>query len=265
MFAKFKITSDEVNKLQNRIGNILLLDQVKTEESFYKDILKIALGQDGVLDGTELQKMNFPSLLPNYHFFISYSHKDEEVALYLASYLKNKCGLNCFLDSTVWHSADGLLKQIDNKYCVNLDGQTYSYKKRNFSTSHVHAMLSMAMLEVIDRSDCCIVLDSDNSFNLEEGIKRYTYSPWLYEEISFMNNIQIKKPLWLNRLLERRMYSEGGQVICGSEDLQLKVKYHANLESFYHLTEQDLYQLKGEEVSGLMKLFVGKHILTLKS
>lgn len=79
--------------------------------SFYNDIVTKVLENDGVLDGSQLQNLNFPSLQDNYHVFISYSHNDEELALYLASYLQNNCGLNCF-DVYIPHSLLSCLNKL---------------------------------------------------------------------------------------------------------------------------------------------------------
>ena len=49
--------------------------------------------------------------------FISHSHKDEDLALALAGWLKVSFGLTAFIDSCVWGYANDLLKMIDYKYC----------------------------------------------------------------------------------------------------------------------------------------------------
>lgn len=108
--------------------DIQLLSQTRTNEEFYRDILNIAMGDDGIIDGSKLQKLDFPSVQKEYDVFISYSHNDEDLALYLASWLSNYCGLSCFLDSTVWHGADDLLKVIDDKYCLEPNKKTIIIK-----------------------------------------------------------------------------------------------------------------------------------------
>lgn len=108
--------------------DIQLLSQTRTNEEFYRDILNIAMGDDGIIDGSKLQKLDFPSVQKEYDVFISYSHNDEDLALYLASWLSNYCGLSCFLDSTVWHGADDLLNVIDDKYCLEPNKKTIIIK-----------------------------------------------------------------------------------------------------------------------------------------
>jgi hypothetical protein len=106
----------------------------------------------GVVNGTKLSEHWFPTVKAD--IFISHSHTDEDEALRCASWLKDTFELDAFIDSSVWGYADDLLKQIDNDYCLNQGGETYSYEKRNGSTSHVHMMLATALSEMIDRTEC---------------------------------------------------------------------------------------------------------------
>jgi len=261
MFSKFKINSESIRQLKEQNGEILLVRQSEVNDAFYNDIVTAVIGKNGVLDGSKLQSLNFPSLRDNYDVFISYSHNDKDFALYLVSYLQRICRLNCFLDSTVWHSADKLLKRIDDMYCQNEDGNSYNYTKRNFSTSHVHAMLSMAMHDIINRSECCIVLNSENSFTLQEGIDNATFSPWLYEEVTLMKGMKVDIPSRLRLGQERRSYSMGGQIICESAMPELQVKYTVDLNMFPNLNVTDLSNLENQGVSGLDILYRSKGIL----
>lgn len=260
MFTKFKISKTSINNLKGEIGKITLLNQATTESNFYNDILNYATGNNGVIDGTRLQNLNLPSVLSAYDVFISYSHNDEAEALYLASWLNNYCGLSCFLDSTVWHSADALLKVIDDKYCYQEESKTYNYNKRNFSTSHIHAMLTMAMHGVIQKSECCIAIDSDQSYPIRDGIDTCTLSPWIYEEVAFITHMRPTLPLrYKNSTL--RLFSQGGHICEAREQQELKVKYHVNLEAFPSITSRDLLAMRGQGQEGLDQLYKGKGLL----
>lgn len=68
------------------------------------------------------------------------------------------------------------------------------YAKRNFTTSHIHALLSMSLLKVISESSYCIFIESTESLNLAKLGKKKTFSPWLYEEIEYMKTLAPKEP-----------------------------------------------------------------------
>ena len=262
MFTKFKITKTAIRSLMDEVGKINLLDQTKTRENFYNDILKYSTGEDGIIDGSKLQSLNLPSISKEYDLFISYSHNDEEYALFLASWLNNYCGLSCFLDSTIWHSANALLKVIDDEYCYQPDSKTYNYSKRNFSTSHIHAMLTMAMHDVINRSECCIAIDSDQSYPIKNGIETCTLSPWIYEEVAFITQMKPTLPTRYSNFT-LRLFSDGGQICEAREQRELKVKYNVNLNDFPSLSITDLKTLQ-QGKKGLDQVYKDKRILRLQ-
>lgn len=100
------------------------------------------------IDVGTLQEKLFP--INQFDVFISHSHKDYVVAQNLKHWLEEHLGLESFLDSDVWGSADAILKQIDNsdfvKHGTNeQNGISYSYADRNLTTSYVYVMLCNAM------------------------------------------------------------------------------------------------------------------------
>lgn len=208
MFVPLRIKKSEIVALKRRNGVLLYPRPKEASDVFYEAILESVTDQNGVIDGSNLQGMTFPFDSLNYDVFISYSHNDEAEAMYLATLLRKK-GLKVFLDSTVWYSADGLLDAIDKKNSWADDNIHYDTTKRNFSTSHVHAMLSMAMLEAIRRSECCLFIESPHSLTLKSGIETHTLSPWIYEEATFINNMQPSLP---PRMVgpQIKMFCEGG-------------------------------------------------------
>lgn len=100
-------------------------------------------------------------------------------------------------------SADRLLKEIDDIKCKKTDG-TYDYQKRNLTTSHVHAMLTSAIMQVMDLSEVVIFVNTYNSVpvleNTLSGKKEYTFSPWIYEEVLFTELLR-KKEWFEHRIL----------------------------------------------------------------
>lgn len=187
MFAGFNLEIKDEYLLFKQSGK-LVFDKYQEE---VERILDSYLLDDGSIDGTKMQNEWFPELTAD--VFISHSHSDKEYALALAGWLKEKMGLNAFIDSCVWGYADDLLKKIDDKYCLNSSGNTYNYELRNYSTSHVHTMLSMALTKMIDKTECIIFLNTPKSIETHDVIQK-TKSPWIYHEIGMTKLLEKKKP-----------------------------------------------------------------------
>ncbi|MDR6673864.1 hypothetical protein [Xanthomonas sp. 1678] len=166
-----------------------------------RSTLDAYLTEDGILDAKALSKAWFPAIKAD--VFISHSHNDEAKALRLAGWLEENFGLNSFIDSTVWSSADALLKKIDDKYCIHKNGTSYDYEKRNLSTSHVHMMLAMAITEMIDRCECLFFLNTPASITPGKTINEAkTSSPWIYAEIAISKTIQKRQLPTSRRIVE---------------------------------------------------------------
>ena len=198
MFTRFKIDADNLR--------YYLMD-IRTEGTDYytEDSLRIlenaseriiAASHNGIVDADQLKDGFFPTeFREKYQVFISHSHKDIELIKQFANVLANKYNVRCFVDSMVWGNMEKLLSRIDKKYCLSDNSQYFDYYKRNLSTSHVHAMLSIALLEMISQCECCIFVQSGNSVipslplaSINSQDK--TFSPWIYEEINYMNQLQ---------------------------------------------------------------------------
>lgn len=194
-------------------------------------IINSFIDDDGFLDGNKMQANWFPQIKAD--VFISHSHKDKELALALAGWLKETFGLTAFIDSCVWGYSNELLKQIDDVYCFN-GNHSYCYEKRNYSTSHVHMMLSVALTQMIDNTECLFFLNTPNSITPDTIINQ-TESPWIYSEIA-MSKLIRKKELKEYRdvaLMESpRAFAEGGT---------LKVRYDLSID---HLTDIRANHLK---------------------
>lgn len=178
----FKIPIEELKELD-------ILDYSSNYSSkktinFFND-LKTFLNSDGTLNGDLIVNTNFPCK-NSYDFFISHSHNDIEIIKPFVSFLES-IGFTVFLDSYIWQSADKLLKEIDRCYCYKEDTNTYDYNKRNFSTTHVHLMLSSALGEVIKNSSYFILIESPQSIKLNNSFDTLTSSPWIFQELQYFN------------------------------------------------------------------------------
>lgn len=191
-----------------------------------RDKIDDFVGVNGSLDGSAIQKEWFGDDIKA-DVFLSHSHKDEHLAINFAGFLYKEYGLITFIDSCVWGYANDLLKKIDKEYCWKEKTNTYDYDKRNFSTSHVHMMLSTALYKMIDKSECIIFLNTENSTTTTEDVIKNTtvqktYSPWIYSEINCINLIQKKA---LERQIEKNAMQHGL-----FENASLSVEYDIDKE-----------------------------------
>ena len=222
----YKVTMNVVGEVLDT-SPITSTQPLERPRELHSELRRLVKGERGIIDGERLQNFVFPT--NNYDVFISHSHNDLEIAKRFATWLKEKYGYNVFLDSFVWNSADGLLREIDNLYCKQRNG-LYNYHKRNYSTAHIHTMLSMSIMEIIKRSKVGILIDSHHSINIERlrnSNQAKTLSPWIFQEIMLMRQ-------FANSESSTRMFS--------SENLNesLQMAHTVDLSDFTPLTARDL-------------------------
>lgn len=237
-----KITDSlKVNKEEMKRKSDSLIDKGLLSASIQKS------NED--LDGSKLSNEWFPSIHAD--IFISHSHKDEKLAIKLAAWLFQNFGLNCFIDSTVWGYSDELLKELDNHYCLNENGETYSYEKRNMTTSHVHMMLSTALNNMIDRSECLFFLNTKNSIiddKLDPEDSDQTYSPWLYNEISTFNIVEKRNPRYSLEEV-RKILLESEQSI--EKRTEFNIRYKTDLSKLKKIGWLDLLRWQQSNENGV--------------
>ena len=193
----------------------------------HRELSHLVIGKSGIIDGKRLRNFVFPT--DDYHVFISHSHDDLEKAKQFAAWLEEQYNYRVFLDSFVWNNADGLLREIDNLYCKQRNG-LYNYQRRNYSTAHIHTMLSMSIMEIIKRSKVGILIDSHHSINLERlrnSNQAKTLSPWIYQEIMFMRQFATNRSS--TRMFSSKNINEG-----------LQIAHTVDLSDFITLTARDL-------------------------
>ncbi|GEK60114.1 hypothetical protein CHL76_15665 [Marinococcus halophilus] len=163
-----------------------------------------------VINADEVESDWFPTLL-DIDVFLSHSHRDKDKAMGFAGWLNHHFGLKVFIDSCVWNHADDLLMQIDKNYCKFPGTDTYDYQKRNYSTSHVHMMLSIALTKMIDQSEITIFMDTENSTQeISETIDKTVKSPWIYSELVMTDLVRKKIPQreWVKKAQEKPLLEQ---------------------------------------------------------
>lgn len=224
MYAGFNLDmNDDFVRFKQTGNTIYNVQMQKVKDGISKFIL-----DDGSINGSDMQNSWFPQIHAD--VFISHSHNDKEKAIAFAGWLKHTFNLDAFIDSSVWGSADELLKKIDDRYCKNTDSSTYSYEKRNFSTSHVHTMLSAALMMVIDQTECMFFLNTPETINALSVINS-TKSPWIYYEIGVSKFLRKREPNRPKGIIKKGMF-ENAQ--------DLTIQYKLDMDHLYDINQSHL-------------------------
>lgn len=255
MFAKLNISINEVRKFINAFDWSTVRQRdidsyFDSEKDASKKILDVALLKNNIWDGDGVREMNFPRQIGTRHIFISHSHDDIEDVKKLAYVIEQEFEVNCFIDSMVWQNMNDLIRAFDEVYSLSDDNRSrYSYKKRNYSTSHVHTMLATALLEMINDCECFLFIGSKNStlkLNYFKDHSDATLSPWIYEENTFVKYIKPIIPEWLLPRRRLNMFSGGiGRV----EERRLNIAYKLDMSTFHTISADLLLDLEEEELS----------------
>lgn len=240
MFSKFKL--DDILLTDFQSYEILGREFFNSYKTEIQTGLQEFINENGIIDGTQLQKNWFP-VKEQFDIFLSHSHNDEDLAIALAGFLKEEMGLNTFIDSCLWGYSNNLLRKIDEKYCRHSNGTSFDYDKRNYSTSHVHMMLSIALMRMIDECEAVFILNSLNSLSLQEELEReFTSSPWIFNELSVADVIRIRP---INDYRSDKLFFEHGIV---NENATLSIQYDVSdvLKKFFPLSKEELYDAANE-------------------
>lgn len=192
-------------------------------ENFVKKFQQI-ISTDKSIDGTGIQKAWFPNVKAD--IFISHSHKDTQLALQLAGWLKDALNVNSFVDSVVWQNADELIKYLS----VKMYGKEISLltsAQRDIVSSHAHMMLASAITSMMDNCESTFFLNTPSSLSFAGGITT-TKSSWLYYEIGQSQFIRKKVPTRYQITRERFF------ALRESIEKAMDIEYEV---SFSHFTE----------------------------
>ncbi|HDU8551905.1 TPA: hypothetical protein RG672_000034 [Morganella morganii] len=210
---------------------------------------KIFDAVNGVISAKKLTDNLFPEKEP--HIFISHSSKDVNLAISLANTLYEKYNIISFIDSQLWGHIDYALKEMHKLHCAIPGSHHYSYEKSNNLLSHIHTILSMALMRVMDNADSVIFIESDNSiYHYMEDDKispldiiertSETLSPWISSEVNFANKLRAKGHKdRIDKLiggLESRSFNDEKML---AENAQLKIIHDLDLTNFIKITDEN--------------------------
>jgi hypothetical protein len=213
------------------------IDEGSTLHSSQKEVvrstLKSFLDADGNLSASRMTARWFPTIPAQ--VFISHSHRDSKLAIGLAGCLKTEFGLTSFIDSCAWGYSSDLLKMIDNEYCYQPDTETYSYSRRNRSTSHVHMMPTVALIKMINECECLIFVNTPAAISPRDYVSgNTTESPWIYSEIAMTSLIQKRAPS------SHRYFAKAAAAL----DEAMRILYEVDLTHLSELRWKDLNDWK---------------------
>lgn len=227
MYRGFELSLNETDFLLNNGEYSQLLSE--TKGAIVKKLDEIMLS-DGKIDADKIIEEWFPK--GEYHVFISHSHKDAKLAENLANWLYKKFKITSFLDSHIWGYANNLLKDLNEKY-ARKDEESYIYEPAISNAAHVYLMLSTALTEVIDKSECLFFINTKNTLEdieiKESQIESRTASPWIMHELK------------TSSMIRRRLSSERKVLVSedySSELLGKSVSFYFSVPT-EHLTKID--------------------------
>ncbi|KAA9345691.1 hypothetical protein [Adhaeribacter soli] len=236
MFKGFKVDlylkEDAIFEKFYRIG-IESYEQYKSE---IKKTLDSFLFHDGSLNGSKIQENWFPDL--NFDLFISHSHKNQKLAIYLAGWLESRFNIKSFVDSCIWGNSEDLLQTINDNYSWSSPlKETYSYNQVNFASSHVHMMLSTALSMMMDKTECLFFLRTPQSVKPYKDLD-LTDSPWIYAEIAISKTLRENIPDRLKKLPlteSRKIFASADQ------EKKLKINYNLDLSHLVFLNYETIF------------------------
>jgi hypothetical protein len=95
-------------------------------------------------------------------------------------------------------------------------------------------MLSTALMMMIDNCECVFFLDTPNSVNTQDVIKR-TWSPWIYSEINISRLIKRNPPQRIHRIQDSLRKSS-------TENFNLKMEYDLDTSHFIEMSFEKFEQ-----------------------
>ena len=215
----------------------------KSQEVEVQDCLSRYINENGIINGSDLKDHWFS--ISDKDVFISHSHKDLDIVKAFAGWLYETFGLEAFIDSCSWGYCNDLLRKIDDKYCYDEETQMYNYDLRNYTTSHVHMMLTTALSEMMDKTECVIFFNTPNSINLTDELNRVkknekTVSPWIYHELSMTTLLRE------NKIKKETIVHEQHQYAQRTDEFKVEYDVKKLLKELTKLTDTHLLLWKYE-------------------
>ncbi|NHB94695.1 hypothetical protein [Photorhabdus cinerea] len=183
------------------------------------------------------------------HIFLSHSHKDKNLAIYIANKLYSQYRIKTFIDSQFWGFIDKAIEKINNTHCRSKNDQKYlDYEKSMKVASNFYLILSNALTNAIDESDSCWFLNTTNSLNASDKDEFGTYSPWIYTELNFTSKVRRyphqKRPIITTKSASNRFGMDGLESI----DSNLVVRYDVTTKHMFNVKQLELENILNNNI-----------------
>lgn len=198
MLHKFNVKIDE-NSLSRHLQNSDLNDSDSLIYNNKKDEILKKIKSIAVVDDEKKEvKIKHEDILNDWfpdsgcHIFLSHSHQDKSIAIKIANYLYQNYKIKTFIDSDFWQFVDVAISDINHNYskCPKPQDHLLRYDSCLMVGTNFYLTLSNALMDAIDKSDCCLFLNTGKSIEkIGEKIEA-TYSPWIYTELNILEKIR---------------------------------------------------------------------------
>lgn len=227
-------TGKIIDRLERNFN--LGLKEFTNTRDYVRGNLEEFIRHDGYVDAQFMEAEWFPTV--NAHVFLSHSHADEELAIAFAHWLNYNFGITTFIDSTVWGYALDLQQQLDDRYNLRWDTNTYDYSGSNRVCGFVDMLLATALSKMIDKCECFMFLETSNSLIETRNANRETSSPWIYHELIQSKIIEKRQPR-----PSMKVFSRGGvlqKAVIDSLNENFKVALPASMEHLIELSASNI-------------------------
>ncbi|MCH5049003.1 MULTISPECIES: toll/interleukin-1 receptor domain-containing protein [Pectobacterium] len=199
MLHKFNVKIDEDSlsrHLQNSdLNNSESLIYNNKKDDIVKKIKSIAVVDDEKKEVTIKHEDILNDWFPESgcHIFLSHSHQDKSIAIKIANNLYQNYKIKTFIDSDFWQFVDDAINEINSEYskCPAPQDHLLRYDSCLMVGTNFYLTLSNALMDAIDKSDCCLFLNTEKSIKKIGTEIEATYSPWIYTELNILEKIRI--------------------------------------------------------------------------
>jgi hypothetical protein len=135
---------------------------------------------------------------------------------------------------------------LDDEHAWNSTSGNYSYEVRNETTSHVHMMLSSALNQMIDSTECLFFLNTDNAINniaLSGAVDDHrTASAWIMSELTTSNIVREKQNVTRRRSIIKSASLEESALDSVTGNEKLVIHHKAPVDHLAKLNVIDLFK-----------------------